>query len=77
MIEVSTTSSKTGVAYDNRGYHPAASAYDRGHELAQALCAGAAHGDSYVERPANYPTQAKGKGEVQMQVEFYNQLPDL
>src|SRR6267378_4762242 len=42
MIEVSTTSSKTGVAYDNRGYHPAASAYDRRHELAQALCAGAA-----------------------------------
>ena len=31
--------SKTGVAYDNRGYHPAASAYDRGHELAQAWCA--------------------------------------
>src|SRR5580704_13452744 len=42
MIEVSTTSSKTGVAYDNRGCHPAASAYDRRHELAQALCAGAA-----------------------------------
>src|ERR1700730_8122829 len=28
---------KTGVAYDNRSYHPAASAYDRGYECAQAL----------------------------------------
>jgi hypothetical protein len=34
---VSPTSSKTGVAYDNRSYHPAASAYDRRHECAQAL----------------------------------------
>src|SRR5207245_6361128 len=32
-----STSSKTGVAYDNRGYHPAASAYDRGYEGAQAV----------------------------------------
>src|SRR6202040_2812236 len=39
MMEVPTTSSKTGVAYDNRSYPPAASAYDRGYELAQALCA--------------------------------------
>src|SRR6202023_343794 len=29
--------SKTGVAYDNRGYHPAASAYDRGHDSTQAV----------------------------------------
>src|SRR6516165_3544699 len=28
---------KTGVAYDNQGDHPAASAYDRRHECAQAL----------------------------------------
>src|SRR5271166_326791 len=28
---------KTGVAYDNRSYHPAASAYDRRYECAQAL----------------------------------------
>jgi hypothetical protein len=28
---------KTGVAYDNQGYHPAASAYDRRHECAQAV----------------------------------------
>src|SRR3974377_584087 len=42
MIEVSRTSLKTGVAYDNQGYHPAASAYDRGHECAQALCGNAA-----------------------------------
>jgi len=37
MMEVPTTSSKTGVAYDNRSYHPAASAYDRGYERAQAV----------------------------------------
>jgi GAF domain-containing protein len=28
---------KTGVAYDNQGYHPAASAYDRRHDCAQAV----------------------------------------
>src|SRR5271166_4046822 len=28
---------KTGVAYDNQSYHPAASAYDRRYECAQAL----------------------------------------
>src|SRR5271165_4115355 len=28
---------KTGVAYDNQSYHPAASAYDRRYERAQAL----------------------------------------
>src|SRR6516225_10801129 len=33
--------SKTGVAYDNHGYHPAASTYDRRHERAQALCVNA------------------------------------
>ena len=35
---MSSTSPKTGVAYDNRCYHPAAPAYDRRHERAQALC---------------------------------------
>src|ERR1700730_9521533 len=35
---VSNLSLKTGVAYDNQGYHPAASAYDRRYECAQALC---------------------------------------
>src|ERR1700730_10320058 len=37
MMEVPTTSSKTGVAYDNRSYHPAEPAYDRGYERAQAV----------------------------------------
>src|ERR1700730_2707520 len=35
---VSNLSLKTGVAYDNHAYHPAASAYDRRYECAQALC---------------------------------------
>src|SRR5258708_24274272 len=37
-IEVSSTSSKTGVAYEYGYRQPAASAHDRGHERAQALC---------------------------------------
>src|SRR5262249_11008984 len=37
-IEVSSTSSKTGVAYEYGYRQPAASAHDRGHGRAQALC---------------------------------------
>src|ERR1700738_4277612 len=54
MIEVSTTSPKTGVAYDNRGYHPAASAYDRRHDCAQAQRA------RPPEPPATTVTTASG-----------------
>src|SRR6266853_6954406 len=37
-IEVSLTSSKTGVAYEYGHGPPATPAHDRGHECAQALC---------------------------------------
>src|SRR5215471_3521343 len=41
-IEVFSTSSKTGVAHEYGFRQPAASAHDRGHERAQALCGHAA-----------------------------------
>src|SRR5262249_12410152 len=37
-IEVLSTSSKTGVSHEYGYRQPAASAHDRGHERAQALC---------------------------------------
>src|SRR6478672_7875424 len=37
-IEVSSTSSKTGVSYEYRFHQPAAPAHDRGHERSQTLC---------------------------------------
>src|SRR3954453_17210690 len=48
---------KTGVAYDNRGYHPAASAYDRRYECAQALC-------GHAERPHPQLQAVRGVSEA-------------
>src|SRR5213076_1040637 len=48
---------KTGVAYDNRGYHPAASAYNRRYECAQALC-------GHAERPHPQLQAVRGVSEA-------------